>query len=159
MKIEPSIAERYPDLGDYARLYARRQGQVEFWEDYISPYLSITFAEADTLIWEFDVHGIHCNRLGSLHGGCVATLIDVCSSFATLVHEGKHRWDMIGVSTDLGISYMRGVPSGKKIRLECKVQRQGKSLSYIYTTVYDDENHVCYTGSHTKYTIKTKSNM
>ncbi|KAI8329704.1 HotDog domain-containing protein [Chlamydoabsidia padenii] len=159
MKIEPSIAEKYPDLGDYARLYGRRQGAIEFWEDYISPYLSITFADQDRLIWEFEVHHIHCNQLGNLHGGCIATLIDVCSSFATLVHEGKNRWDMIGVSTDLKISYMVGVSYGNKIRLECQVQRQGQSLSYIYTKVYDAENRLCYSGSHTKYTIKTKSNI
>ncbi|KAI8100018.1 HotDog domain-containing protein [Halteromyces radiatus] len=159
MKIDPSLVGKYPDLDDYVRLYARRQGNVEFWEDYISPYLTIIFADKDKLIWEFDVHDNHCNQLGNLHGGCVATLIDVCSSFATLVHEGTNRWDMIGVSTDLGVSYMNGVSSGNRIRLECEVQKLGKTLGYIYTKVYDEDNRICYSGSHTKYTISRKSNL
>lgn len=66
---------------------------------------------------------------------------------------GKRKWKLIGVSTDLGVSYMRGIPAGGKARLECDVQRVGKTLANIYTKVYDEAGNLCYAGSHTKYCI------
>ena len=66
---------------------------------------------------------------------------------------GKRKWKLIGVSTDLGVSYMRGIPAGRKARLECDVQRVGKTLANIYTKVYDEDGNLCYAGSHTKYCI------
>lgn len=94
-------------------------------------------------------------RLGNLHGGCVATLIDICSSFAVLVGTGK-QWSLIGVSTDLSVAYLSGVSEGDVIRLECEVQRVGKTLANIFTRVYDQNNRLCYSGSHTKYNIDAR---
>lgn len=98
---------------------------------------------------------MHFNRLGNLHGGCVATLIDICSSFAILVTTGKP-WSLIGISTDLSVAYLRGVPAGEVIRIECDVQRVGKTLANIFTRVYDSENRLCYSGSHTKFNIDSR---
>lgn len=54
------------------------------------------------------------NRLGNLHGGCVATLIDICSSFSIIVGSGKS-WNLIGISTDLSVAYLRGIAEGETI--------------------------------------------
>jgi uncharacterized protein (TIGR00369 family) len=94
-------------------------------------------------------------RLGNLHGGCVATLIDICSSFAIFVAEGK-TWNLAGVSTDLSVSYLRGVPEGETITLVCEVARVGKALANIHTKVYDNENRLCYAGTHTKFNIDSR---
>jgi acyl-coenzyme A thioesterase 13 len=94
-------------------------------------------------------------RLRNLHGGCVATLIDICSSFAILVSSGKP-WYMVGVSTDLSVAYLRGVTAGETIRIECEVQRVGKTLANMFTRIYDSENRLCYSGSHTKFNIDSK---
>ncbi|CAO3630381.1 unnamed protein product [Cunninghamella blakesleeana] len=154
MKIAKKVARDHPDLEDLANLYARRVGKVpEFYEDFVSPYLTMVYSENDLLVWEFEVKDIHCNRMGSLHGGCAATIIDICSSFAILVHEGKHRWDLIGISSVLQVSYVRGVASGEKIRLECEVQKMGKNLGNIHTKVYDSNDELLYFGPHTKYCI------
>ncbi|KAI7882933.1 Thioesterase/thiol ester dehydrase-isomerase [Lichtheimia hyalospora FSU 10163] len=153
MKITPEAASKYPDLDDLVNLYSRRNKQSVFWEDQVHAHLSIVDAQPNMLVWEFDVEEKHCNQLGNMHGGCVATIIDICSSFAILVFEGKRKWKLIGVSTDLGVSYMRGIPAGRKARLECDVQRVGKTLANIYTKVYDEDGNLCYAGSHTKYCI------
>jgi uncharacterized protein (TIGR00369 family) len=94
-------------------------------------------------------------RLGNLHGGCVATLIDICSTFAIFVAEGK-TWNLGGVSTDLSVSYLRGVPEGETITLVCDVARVGKALANIHTKVYDNENRLCYAGTHTKFNIDSR---
>ncbi|KAI8977191.1 HotDog domain-containing protein [Mycotypha africana] len=157
MKIEKAVAQRYPQILQLVEQFNMREGQgAVFWEDNVIEELHIVGAEPDKLIWEFKVKEVHCNRLGNLHGGCAATLIDICSSFAVLTNSGKARWNLIGVSTDLSVSYLKGVPAETMIRLECEVQRVGKTLANIFTKVYNDQGQVCYTGSHTKFNIDPK---
>ena len=69
---------------------------------------------------------------------------------------GKGGWSLVGVSTDLTVSYMSGIAAGQTCRLECDVQRVGKSLANIYTKVYNKEGKLCYSGSHTKYCIDSR---
>jgi acyl-coenzyme A thioesterase 13 len=95
------------------------------------------------------------SRLGNLHGGCVATLIDICSSFGILVTSGKP-WSLIGISTDLSVAYLRGVAEGEKLRIVCEPQRVGKTLANIYTKIYDSQNRLCYSGAHTKFNIDAR---
>lgn len=62
----------------------------------------------------------------------------------------------MGVSTDLAVTYMLGVPAGETIRIECKVQRAGKSLANLHSTIYNSAGKACYSGSHTKFCINSK---
>ncbi|KAI9476005.1 MAG: HotDog domain-containing protein [Benjaminiella poitrasii] len=156
MKLDEKISERYPKLKETTDYYNRsHEKRPIFWEDNVAAELSIVAAEPDILTWEFTVKEKHCNQLGNLHGGCVATLIDICSSFAVLVSSRK-LWTLIGISTDLSVSYMRGVSEGETIRIVCEVQRVGSTLANIFTRVYDQEKHLCYSGSHTKFNIDSR---
>ncbi|KAK4512749.1 uncharacterized protein ATC70_003455 [Mucor velutinosus] len=155
MKITQEAANAYPRLQEMVDYYNKKADGPTFWEHSVEQYLSITAAKPDVLSWEFTVEELHCNQLGNLHGGCVATLIDICSSFAVLVSTGK-QWSLIGVSTDLSVAYLSGVSEGDVIRLECEVQRVGKTLANIFTRVYDQNNRLCYSGSHTKYNIDAR---
>lgn len=85
----------------------------------------------------------------------MATLIDICSSFAVCCSSGK-QWNLIGISTDLSVSYLKGVSEGDTIRLECEIQRVGAKLANIFTRVYDQQNRLCYSGSHTKFNIDAR---
>jgi acyl-coenzyme A thioesterase PaaI-like protein len=62
----------------------------------------------------------------------------------------------MGVSTDLAVTYMLGVPAGETIRIECTVQRAGKSLANLHSTIYNAAGKACYSGSHTKFCINSK---
>lgn len=88
MQIKAEVAAKYPELKDLVEFYSSRQEAVVFWEDKIQRDLRIVDAGPNKLIWEFDIQQYHCNQLGNLHGGCAATIIDVCSSFAVLTWEG-----------------------------------------------------------------------
>ncbi|ORY99221.1 HotDog domain-containing protein [Syncephalastrum racemosum] len=156
MKISSEAAERYPKLAELVALYSSRNEKAVFWEDKLHQSLSIVEASPNKLVWEFVVDEVHCNQLGNLHGGCVATAIDICSSFAIETYDGKNPWNLIGVSVDLAIQYMRGIPAGVTARLECEVQRVGKSLANIYTKVYDEAGNMCYSGTHTKFCIDAR---
>ncbi|KAI9496179.1 HotDog domain-containing protein [Zychaea mexicana] len=156
MKISTEAAQKYPALEEMVQWYSRRMEKTVFWEDKVHAELEIVEALPNKLIWNFNVTEKHCNQLGNIHGGCVATIIDICSSFAILTYEGKGGWKLIGVSTDLAVSYMSGIAAGQTARLECEVQRVGKSLANIYTKVYNDQGKLCYSGSHTKYSIDSR---
>jgi uncharacterized protein (TIGR00369 family) len=91
----------------------------------------------------------------NLHGGCVASLIDICSSFAILTATGKE-WSLIGISTDLSVSYFLPVQEGEEITIVCDVLRVGSALGSIHTKIYNKKGDLCYSGSHTKYCIDSR---
>ncbi|KAI7901431.1 HotDog domain-containing protein [Cokeromyces recurvatus] len=157
MKLDEKIAKRYPKLEEAVNYYGgKHDKQHLFWEDNVGNELSIVAAEPNKLTWEFAVKENHCNQLGNLHGGCVATLIDICSSYAILVATSHKPWNLIGISTDLSVAYLRGISEGEIIRIVCEVQRVGSTLSNIFTRIYDQENRLCYSGSHTKFNIDSR---
>lgn len=57
---------------------------------------------------EMKVEEEHTNILGTLHGGCTATLVDVISSYALLTHpklvENIEAFPNSGVSVDIHLS-------------------------------------------------------
>lgn len=83
-------------------------------------------------------------------------MIDLASSFAILVYDGKTKWKRMGVSTDLSVNYMLGVPAGENVKVECITQRVGKNLANVYTIIYNEAGKICYTGSHTKFSIDSR---
>lgn len=85
----------------------------------------------------------------------MATVIDICTSFAICCSSGK-QWNLIGISTDLSVSYLRGASEGDVLRLECGLQRAGSQLANMHAKVYDQHNRLCYSGSHTKFNIDAR---
>lgn len=94
--------------------------------------------------------------MGKMHGGCMVTVLDIASSFALLTYTGRSHWKSLGVSTDINANYMRGMNAGQTARFECRVQRCGKNMANLYTEVLDEGGHVCYAGSHTKFSTDPK---
>jgi len=66
------------------------------------------------------------NAYGTLHGGAVATLIDIVGTMAILsVHPTK-----AGVSVELSTSFMSPAKSGEKIKIEGTLLRAGRSMAF-----------------------------
>ncbi|ORE11732.1 Thioesterase/thiol ester dehydrase-isomerase [Rhizopus microsporus var. microsporus] len=152
MQIESKVATAYPELAEAVELF---EGKGSQFENVFEDYLKIVDAEPDRITWEFCPNDKHVNRFGNLHGGLIAAVIDVCSSFAIKLSSGI-KWNLIGISVDLSVSYLRGVPPGSPIRLVCQLERIGNRLATIYTRVYDNDNNLCYTSTHTKYRTDPK---
>ncbi|OHW96589.1 thioesterase superfamily protein [Colletotrichum incanum] len=79
----------------------------------------------------FTVQQEHTNRSSNLHGGCTATLFDYCTSVALYPIARTGRWQFLGVSRTLNCTYLRPVPCGTEILIECEVISVGKQLALI----------------------------
>ncbi|PKS10992.1 hypothetical protein jhhlp_002751 [Lomentospora prolificans] len=59
-------------------------------------------AAAGKVTFELDIKKQHTNRLGTLHGGCIASMVDLGGSLA-VASMGRFS---TGVSTDINVSYI-----------------------------------------------------
>ncbi len=68
------------------------------------------------------------NVNGALHGGAVATLVDVVGTLAIMSADRDHR---PGVSTDLNVSWFSPVPGGSTVLVEATVLKTGRTLAFV----------------------------
>ncbi|KAG7097498.1 hypothetical protein E1B28_004840 [Marasmius oreades] len=83
------------------------------------------------------------NLAGGVHGGCIAYLIDFCSSLALAVLAHKQTGDrrVISVSQALNIVYHSPAPLGDKLRIINTTMTVGKRASSIRSEIWSDVNH------------------
>lgn len=68
------------------------------------------------------------NVNGTLHGGVVATLVDVVGTVALMAADRDGR---SGVSTDLNVSWFAPGPKGASVLVEATVLKIGKTLGFV----------------------------
>jgi acyl-coenzyme A thioesterase 13 len=68
------------------------------------------------------------NANGMLHGGAVATLVDVVGTLAIMSGDRDHR---PGVSTDLNVSWFSPAPGGVNVLVEASVLKSGRTLAFV----------------------------
>jgi uncharacterized protein (TIGR00369 family) len=89
------------------------------------------------VVYEYVCHQSHTNRLGNLHGGCAATIFDVCTTTALFPMAKPGFWSFAGVSRTLNVTYLRPIPVGETIIIECEVVAVGKRLGeYLNVSLY-----------------------
>lgn len=72
------------------------------------------------------------NANGALHGGAVATLVDVVGTLAIMSADREHR---PGVSTDLNVSWFSPAPGGSTVLVEATVLKSGRTLAFVQVDV------------------------
>ena len=91
------------------------------------------------------------NRLGSLHGGCAATLVDTLS---TCILQGVSRpglFSLGGVTRNLKLTYLRPIPLSTDARLICEVVHVGRRLALVRAEIRRlDNGDICVVGEHEK---------
>lgn len=91
--------------------------------------------DEESCIVEAELNENTMNPLGMAHGGFVYSLCDV----ATGVAAGEMRRNCVTLSGNM--YYMR--PSkGRKLRVEARTVKKGKSIALTEAIVYDEENTV-----------------
>jgi len=70
------------------------------------------------------------NRYGTLHGGCVATLVDVVSTVALLTVSPDP-----GVSVNIGCNYVTPCPCGTDVEGDARVTKVGRTLAFMDVTL------------------------
>eukprot|EP00854_Cymbomonas_tetramitiformis_P014592 gene14592-17243_t len=87
------------------------------------------------------------NRYGTLHGGCIATLVDVIGSAALMTAA-----DASGVSVDINVSFLRSAPLNEEVEIDAQVLRAGKSLATVQVDFrLKRTGELLSQGRHTKY--------
>ncbi|KAH8165158.1 hypothetical protein CIB48_g3098 [Xylaria polymorpha] len=116
--------------------------------------------------FELDITKDHTNRLGILHGGTIASMVDLGGSLA-VASTGLYA---TGVSTDLNVTYMKGggkvgdkitatavcdrskLPRSKAVQYEAaNTLAVGRTLAYTTVTFRNHKGELAARGSHTKY--------
>jgi len=110
--------------------------------------LRVTAARPGVVNFELDIQKEHTNRLNILHGGTIASMVDLGGSLA-VASRGLFS---TGVSTDLNVTYLSsGGKVGDKIRAEVSCDKFGKTLAYTSIRFMNSKDEVFARGSHTKY--------
>jgi acyl-coenzyme A thioesterase 13 len=121
---------------------------------------------------ELFVHESLCNRFGTLHGGCISTIVDVLTTCALLAMDDERSERGGGVTTDLQISCVKAAPMNTYVQIDAICKRLGRTMAFAQCEIRsfnpllnkndendDDENDdddedrgfvVAY-GSHTKF--------
>ncbi|KAK0616485.1 HotDog domain-containing protein [Immersiella caudata] len=112
------------------------------------PHLRITNATEGKVDFELDITKDHTNRLKILHGGTIASMVDLGGSLA-VASMGLYA---TGVSTDMNITYLSsGGKIGDKIQGSAVCEKIGKTLAFTTVTFRNAQGELAARGSHTKY--------
>ncbi|UZJ54723.1 hypothetical protein CBS101457_004043 [Exobasidium rhododendri] len=99
------------------------------------------------------------NQLGSMHGGCAATILDNLTSMVLFLHTSGQLgdpWSMLGVSQSIQIIYTAPAPVGEYIDIECSTLAIGKSVGVMQCEIWTKDGkggkrlRRTATGTHTK---------
>lgn len=71
------------------------------------------------------------NGMGNMHGGCTASLFDFCTSMPICMINTPDFWWYMGVSRTLNVTYLKPIPVGESIFIECELLSIGKTMSTI----------------------------
>ena len=87
------------------------------------------------------------NRLDTLHGGAMATIVDVVTTLALATISP----DRLGVSININTTYIRPVPVGDYAIIDASVTRVGKSVANLEACIKIERNNaVACKGTHLK---------
>lgn len=110
------------------------------WMAAILPHLSLVqISPNDTpdtsVSFAFTVRPQHCNRMNSLHGGCIASIFDLTTTLSLARIRRPGFWDSMGVSRSLSVTYLRPAPTGTELLIECEVVQVGRTLAALRGTM------------------------
>ncbi|KAF8420700.1 HotDog domain-containing protein [Tirmania nivea] len=80
-----------------------------------------------------------CNRIGTLHGGATALVIDIATTLALAPIARPGFWQYAGVSRTLSVTYLRPAPVGKRVRIVAEVVQAGRTVCTLKGRVEDEE--------------------
>ena len=105
--------------------------------------LGLRFISSDPelVVVEMPVQEEAFNASGNLHGGAIATLIDVAAGSAAAQNSAFVPGENTIVTADLHVRYL-GRPRGDVVRAEAKVMRAGRQLVVVECRVLDPEDRV-----------------
>ena len=89
-----------------------------------------------------------CNPVGTLHGGAIATLVDIAGTLALMTSDAESR---PGVTTDLTVSYLSAAPLGDVVLAEARTLKAGRTLGFVEVAIRNAEGKLLAQGRMTKF--------
>lgn len=118
---------------------AREDESPKDWSNLIVPHL--TLQSVDTSLphpratFRLVVKPIYCNALQNMHGGCTSTIFDITTSMVLYLINRPGFWQYMGVSRTLNCTYLRPIPVGSTVDIDCDILQVGKSLTTLRGTM------------------------
>jgi uncharacterized protein (TIGR00369 family) len=97
--------------------------------------------DSDVVVVEMPVAPGAFNGSGNLHGGAIATLVDVASGSAAARAGTFRPGENTLVTADMHVRYL-GRPKGAVVRAEARVMRAGRQLIVVECRVADDLGNI-----------------
>ena len=91
----------------------------------------------DSLSIRFPVRDFAFNPQGSLHGGIIATVMDI-----SMGHLIKHVCGGPGATLEMKVQYLRPLTEGEAL-CEGRFLRRGRSLGFLESRMFDDGARLC----------------
>ncbi|CAI2180372.1 16342_t:CDS:2 [Funneliformis geosporum] len=118
------------------------------YDKFIIGKMTITDAIDGKVTCELPIEKIHLNRVGSVHGGLLSTLVDIGGSLA-IASKGMHA---TGVSTDLNVTFVNAAKEGDVMSMDAECVKLGKTLAFTIIDITSKRNKkLIAQGRHTKY--------
>ncbi|KAH8398714.1 hypothetical protein KR222_001130 [Zaprionus bogoriensis] len=115
--------------------------------DRVTQMVKITSGGEGRCVGEFTVAAEHLNRMGSLHGGLTATILDNVTTYA-LMSKGSHP----GVTSSLNVSYLAAAKPGEVIEVDANTVHAGRKMAYIECVLRKkSDGKIIAKGGQTKY--------
>ncbi|KAL7829469.1 hypothetical protein AOLI_G00303540 [Acnodon oligacanthus] len=116
--------------------------------DRVLKKVEILSASPGKVVCEMKVAEEHTNRLGMLHGGLTATLVDAISTTAIMYSERATP----GVSVDMNITYMNAARIGEDVLITAQVLKEGRTLAFATVDLINKTTgKIIAQGRHTKH--------
>lgn len=106
--------------------------------------------ETQSVRYVFNIAPSLCNRVGNLHGGAASSLFDTLTTSALLTIARPGYWDTLGVSRTLMVTFLRPLPMGTEVILDCEVVAAGKKMANLKGIMRTADGKACVTCVHDK---------
>ena len=102
-------------------------------------------AESQTQRWELTVGKQVTNPMGALHGGCIATLVDIFGTAAIALSAPE-----CGVASSLSVQYVSSAAMKSTVAWTAEIVKRGKRLVVVECTARDRKGRLVARGCVTK---------
>lgn len=121
-------------------------GQVGF--DRALAGIDLKSVESGRAVVTLPVTDAVVNMVGTLHGGAIATIVDVAGTIAIMSADQDGR---PGVTTDLNVSYFAAAPLGETVTAEARCLKAGRTLAFVEVDLRSSEGKLLAQGRMTKF--------
>ncbi|KAI8851078.1 HotDog domain-containing protein [Chytridium lagenaria] len=125
--------ERISFMENILRSVTKLPKAKERWDTSLYESLKVVDAEVGKVQFHYTVQKEHSNPLGFVHGGALATIIDICSSLAVFTVSSA---GFVAVSTDLSMNFSASAPLDQVLLIVAEVTHHGKVLDFTSTHIY-----------------------